>query len=397
MRRRFLLVFLLAAYPLSAASGAVPRAAPESVGMSSERLGRIETWLQGMVADGQAAGFVTLVARRGKVVHHLATGKRGMSVNEAMPLDAIFDIASMTKPLTAVAALLLFEAGRITLDEPVAERLPEFKERMAPTDAGKLAPAEREMTVRHLFTHTSGVRDPRSRAETYAFPTMDAYMKDFARLPLQAQPGAKWIYGDSLDVLGYLVERVSKQRLDRFLQQRVLDPLGMTDTHYWPPAAKQRRRALLVVDGKDDPQRLSREPAAAAEAQTFIAGASGLHTTAADYWRFCQMLLNGGELDGKRLLGPRTVSLIAENHLEQGTPYAPGLGFGLGVAVVLDRAKTASPYSVGSYYWGGSQGTLFWIDPAEELIGVLMVQARPAGRLKLRQKFAALAYSAIID
>ena len=198
-------------------------------------------------------------------------------------------------------------------------------------------------------------------------------------------------------MLGYLVERVSKQRLDRFLQQRVLDPLGMTDTHYWPPAAKQRRRALLVVDGKDDPQRLSREPAAAAEAQTFIAGASGLHTTAADYWRFCQMLLNGGELDGKRLLGPRTVSLIAENHLEQGTPYAPGLGFGLGVAVVLDRAKTASPYSVGSYYWGGSQGTLFWIDPAEELIGVLMTQARPAGRLKLRQKFAALAYSAIID
>ncbi len=397
MRRRFLLVFLIAACPLLAAAGAVPRADPESAGMSSERLRRIETWLQGMVDDGQAAGFVTLVARRGKVVHHRAIGNRGMSVQEAMPLDAIFDIASMTKPLTAAAALLLFEEGRITLDGPVAERLPEFKERMAPTDSGKLAPAERQMTVRHLFTHTSGVNDPRGRAERYAFPTMDAYMEDFVKLPLQAQPGAKWIYGDSLDVLGYLVERVSGQRLDRFLQQRILDPLGMTDTHYWPPAAKQRRRAVLVVNGKDDPARLSREPAAAAEARTFISGASGLHTTAADYWRFCQMLLNGGELDGKRLLGPRTIGLIAENHLEEGTSYAPGLGFGLGFAVVLDRAKIGFPYSAGSYYWGGSQGTVFWIDPAEELIGVLMVQARPAGRLKLRQKFAALVYSAIVE
>ncbi len=397
MLRRFFALFLLAAGALLAASGAVPRAVPESVGMSSERLRRIETWLQGMVDDGQAAGFVTLVARRGKVVHHRATGNRGMSVQEAMPLDALFDIASMTKPLTAAAALLLYEEGRIGLNDPVSERLPEFENRLVSTDSSEPAPAQREMTVRHLFTHTSGVNDPRGRAERYAFPTMDAYMQELAKLPLKAQPGSKWIYGDSLDVLGYLVERVSGQKLDRFLQQRVLDPLGMTDTHYWPPASKQHRRAVLVVNGKDDPARLSREPAAAAEARTFISGASGLHATAADYWRFCQMLLNGGELDGKRLLGPRTVSLIAENHLEQGTAYAPGLGFGLGFAVVLDRSKIGFPYSNGSYYWGGSQGTVFWIDPAEELIGVLMVQARPAGHMKLRQKFAALTYSAIVD
>ena len=217
------------------------------------------------------------------------------------------------------------------------------------------------------------------------------------KLPLQAEPGSKWIYGDSLDVLGYLIERVSGQRLDDFLQDRLLDPLGMTDTHYWPPEPKQQRRALLVVRGEDDPTRVSREPVEAGKRKTFISGASGLHMTAADYWRFSQMLLNGGEFNGSRILGPRTVSLMAENHLEHGTPYRPGLGFGLGVAVVTDRAKVNFPYSIGSYYWGGSQGTLYWIDPAEELIGVLMVQTRPREGLRLREKFAALVYSAIVD
>ena len=394
---RLLSAFLISAGLLLADSGGIPLSSPESVGMSSARLGRIDSWLQGIVDDKQAAGFVTLVARKGKVVHHQATGRRGMSVKDPMPLNGIFDLASMTKPLTAVAALMLFEEGRITLTDPISEHLPEFKDRMVQVRPGKVIPADREIIVRHLFTHTSGVRDPRSRAETYGFPTMDAYMKDFVKLPLQAQPGSKWIYGDSLDVLGYLVERVSGQGLDQFLQERVLGPLGMTDTHYWPPASKQKRRALLVVNGKDDPARVSREPAEASQARSFIAGASGLHSTAADYWRFSQMLLNGGELNGKRLLGPRTVSLIAENHLEEGTAYAPGAGFGLGFAVIIDRTRTSSPYSAGSYYWGGSQGTVFWIDPAEELAGVLMVQVRPGRHLKLRQKFAALVYSAIID
>ncbi len=365
--------------------------------MSSERLRRLEPWLSEMVEDRQAAGFVTLVARRGKVVHHRATGMRGIGTNGPMPLNALFDVASMTKPITAVAALILFELGRITLGDAVSEHLPEFANRTVASESGAAVPAQREITVRHLFTHTSGVLDPRSRAEAYAFPTMDAYMKEFVRLPLRAEPGSKWIYGDSLDVLGYLVERVSGQQLDKFLQDRVLGPLGMTDTHYWPPAAKQGRRAVLVVNGADDPTRVSREPVEAGQRKTFIAGASGLHMTAADYWKFCQMLLDGGEFEGKRILGPRTVSLMAENHLERGTSFRPGLGFGLGVAVVTDRPKTNSPYSVGSYYWGGSQGTLFWIDPAEKLIGVLMVQTRPQGRIRLRERFAALVYSAIID
>ena len=320
-----------------------------------------------------------------------------MGTSDPMPLDALFDVASMTKPLAAVAALVLLEEGRITLGDAVSEHLPEFANLAVTSGSGVTGPVEREMTVRHLFTHTSGVSDPRSRAERYAFPTMNAYVTELVKLPLQAEPGSKWIYGDSLDVLGYLIERVSGQRLDEFLQDRLLDPLGMTDTHYWPPEPKQERRALLVVRGEDDPTRVSREPVEAGKRKTFISGASGLHMTAADYWRFSQMLLNGGEFNGRRILGPRTVSLMAENHLEHETPYRPGLGFGLGVAVVTDRAKVNFPYSIGSYYWGGSQGTLYWIDPAEELIGVLMVQTRPREGLRLREKFAALVYSAILD
>ena len=392
-----ILALLLPASLLIASADVPTLADPESAGMSSQRLERIDAWLDSMVKAGDAAGFVTLVARDGMIVHHGATGTLGLDNQEPMPVDALFDIASMTKPLTAVAALMLYEEGRITLGDRVARHLPEFANPRVARDNADAAPAKRPLVVRHLFTHTSGARDPRGRAETYAFPTMSAYMQEFAKLPLRAEPGTEWIYGDSLDILGYMVESVTSQGLDGFLQERVLDPLGMHDTHYWPPASKQARRALLVVEGKDDPTRISREPPEAARATTFISGASGLHTTAADYWRFCQMLLNGGEFGGRRLLGPRTVALISENHLEPGTQYRPGLGFGLGFAVVTDRAKADLPYSEGSYYWGGSQGTLFWIDPAEELVGILMVQVRPSRDLRLRQRFAALVYSAIID
>ncbi len=394
---RLLIALLASAAVLAGESSPIRIAEPESVGMSSERLGRIGQWLDRLVRDRHAAGFVSLVARNGMVVHHRATGTRGTEVNEPMPLDALFDVASMTKPLTAVAALLLYEEGHITLSDSVSAHLPEFRDPLVVARRGKPVAARAEMTIRHLFTHTSGVQDPRTRAETYAFPTMEAYMKEFAGLPLQAEPGSKWIYGDSLDVLGYLVERVSGQGLDQFLQERILDPLGMKDTHYWPPDSKHARRALLVVDSKDDPTRVSREPVEAGEDRTFFSGASGLQSTAADYWRFCQMLLNGGKMRGIRLLGSRSVALMAEDHLEDGTLFRPGHGFGLGVAVVLDRARSALPYSAGSYYWGGSQGTVFWIDPVEELIGVLMVQVRPSGHLKLREKFGALVYSAIVD
>jgi CubicO group peptidase (beta-lactamase class C family) len=315
-----------------------------------------------------------------------------------MPLDAIFDLASMTKPLTAVAALMLLEEGRYIVNDPISAYLPEFKNPKVQPARSSAAPTKRSITVHDLLTHTSGISDPRSRAETFAFPTLAAYIKDVARLPLQAQPGSTWIYGDSFDVLGYLVEQVSGTPLDRFIAERILKPLGMSDTDYWPTAEKDSRRAVLVVDGKDDPDSTSRRPLAAAQAKTFIGGASGLYSTAADYWRFSQMLLDGGSFSGRRLLGPKTIAWMSQNHIADNSTYeAPGLRFGLGFAVVTDPGSLGYPYSKGAYFWGGSQGTVFWIDPAEELTGVLMVQVTPNGQLRLREKFAAIVYSAIKD
>jgi CubicO group peptidase (beta-lactamase class C family) len=223
-------------------------------------------------------------------------------------------------------------------------------------------------------------------------------MQALSKLPLNYEPGSTWLYGDSLDVLGYLVESVSKQSFGDFVQQRFLTPLGMSDTHYWPPAAKDNRRAVLVVNGKDDLDSTSRRPLKAAQQATLTPGASGLYSTAADYWRFCQMMLNGGEFNGKRYLGPRTVSWIAEDHLGDAQNFGrPGQTFGLGHAVTTDAGAQGWYYSEGSYFWGGSQGTVFWIDPKEELIGVLMVQTTGTPGLSLREKFAALVYGAIVD
>lgn len=363
--------------------------------MSTERLARIGDWLDGVIDRGEAAGFVTIVARRGKVVHHEARGTRGLSVKDPMPINTLFDVASMTKPITLTAALTLLEEGKISLDDPISQYLPEFANPKLRVGPDSVKPAGREITVRHLFTHTSGVRDERSRAETFAFPTLQAYMADFAKLPLRYEPGSTWLYGDSHDVLGYLVQKVSGKTLDRYVQEKVLWPLEMKDTYYWPPLTKDKYRAVLVVNGKDDIDSTSRRPVAAAKAATFIGGASGIYSTAADYLRLCQMLLNGGELNGERVLGPRTVELIRQDHLRGAGGYdRPGQTFGLGFAVYTDSSNY---FSKGTYFWGGSQGTLFWIDPEQELTAVLMVQVVPRPTLRLREKFSALVYSSILD
>jgi CubicO group peptidase (beta-lactamase class C family) len=365
--------------------------------MSSERLERIGTWLRDVVERKQAARFVTLVARRGKVVHHQAFGTRGLSVRDPMPADAIFDLASMTKPVTVVAALMLLEEGRFILADPVGQYLPEFRDVRVETSPGSRTAPLRPITIEHLFSHTSGVFDARTRAEKMKPPTLEAYVRELAALPLRAQPGSEWIYGDSHQVLGLLVQQVSGIPLDRFVQDRILTPLGMSDTHYWPPESKDTRRAILVVNGKDDLTSESRVSPEAAKARTMFGGATGLYSTAADYWRFSQMLLNGGAFGGKRLLGPRTIAWMSQNHIGDIASFkTPGTRFGLGLAVVTDPGSSGLPYSRGSYYWSGSQGTLFWIDPTEELVGVLMVQLTP-NPLKLREKFAGIVYSSILE
>jgi CubicO group peptidase (beta-lactamase class C family) len=397
-RRRFLPLLVAALFGIHPAwSADVTLSKPESAGMSAVRLARIGTWLGEIVQRRQAAGFVALVARRGQVVFHESYGTRGLANSAPMGKDAVFDLASMTKPVTVAAALMLLEEGRITLSDPIGEYLPEFRNPQIEESPGVFRPAARPITVEHLFTHTSGIFDGRTRAEKFESPTLADYMRIIAQKPLRYQPGSTFLYGDSHDVLGYLVQKVSGMPLDRYVQERILTPLGMKDTWYWPPEEIHNRRAVLVVNGKDDPESISRVPPAAAKARTFIGGASGLYSTAADYWRFAQMLANGGEWNGKRILGPKTIAWMAQNHIGEMPSFrAPGTRFGLGLAVVTDPGATGLPYSKGTYYWSGSQGTLFWIDPAEQVVGVLMVQLTP-NRLKLRERFSALVYGAIVE
>lgn len=387
---------ILLTFTLTAAAADLPVAQPESVGMSSARLDRIDAWLQGIVDRKEAAGFVSLVARHGKVVHHKAIGRRGLAAAEPMPVDAIFDLASMTKPITVAAALMLLEEGRFTLDDPIATWVPEYRSPKVEVSGGAPVAAKRAITVKDLFTHTSGIFDPWSRADSMNFPTLAAYVKALSEKPLRYEPGTTWLYGSSHHVLGYLVQQVSGVPLDKFVQERILTPLGMRDTEYWP--AESKLRAILVVDGKDDPASLSRVPPAAAKAKTFMGGASGLYSTAADYWRFSQMLLDGGTFNGRRLLGPRSIRWMTENHIGEMPSFGTsGTRFGLGLAVVTDAGASNLPYAKGTYYWSGSQGTVFWIDPAEDLVGVLMLQLTPSSRLKLREKFSALVYSSILE
>jgi len=388
-------VWLALALSGAAVAADLPVAKPESVGMSSQRLERIDGWLRGVVERKEAAGFVSLVARHGKVVHHKAFGTRGLDVAEPMPVNAIFDLASMTKPITVAAALMLLEEGRYTLTDPISTWVPEYRSPQIEVAGGAAVAAKRAIAVKDLFTHGSGIFDPFSRAESMNFPTLAAYVKALSEKPLRYEPGSAWLYGSSHHLLGYLVQQVSGVPLDKFVQERILTPLEMRDTEYWP--AEGKRRAILVVNGKDDPTSVSRYSAEAAKAKTFIGGASGLYSTAADYWRFSQMLLNGGTFNGHRILGPRTIRWMAENHIgDIATFTTPGTRFGLGLAVVTDPGASNLPYSKGTYYWSGSQGTVFWIDPAEDLVGVLMVQLTPS-RLKLREKFSALVYGAILE
>jgi CubicO group peptidase (beta-lactamase class C family) len=375
-------------------------AAPETVGLSSERLARIGDVLKEFVERREVPGFVTLIARKGKIVHWEAYGRREIDSDEPMPKDAIFAVASMTKPVAVVSALMLFEEGRFLMHEPISTYMPEFRNPVVQAEQGQTVPAQREITAHDLFTHTSGVKDPLTRVEKYLFPTLAEHMADLAREPLQFQPGTQWLYGDSHDVLGYLVEVRSGERLDKFWQKKIFDPLGMSDSHYWLPAEKEDRRAILLHDGNSDPKMTSRYPAIAAERKTYVRAAGGLTMTAIDYWRFCQMLLNGGQLNGIRLLSPKTLEWMTTNHigdLEMAERMPPGVRFGLGVGVVTDRSSYPTQASVGTYYWGGALGTSFWIDPDEELIGIVMAQVFPNQHLDYRVKFMTLAYASIFD
>jgi CubicO group peptidase (beta-lactamase class C family) len=420
VRRRLaalLLLLLLGAGPALARE--LPEARPERVGLSSERLDRLRAVLSDAVARGQLAGAVGLIARRGRIAFFESFGARDREQGAPMQRDAIFRIASMSKPITSVATLVLAEEGRFLLSDPVSRFLPELGrpevgvERRDPK-TGKVSlervPAEREITIQDLLRHTSGLTygffDDSAVDKLYLERGVMSRDQDLAetvaklgKLPLKHQPGAIWEYSVSVDVLARLVEVVSGLPFDRFLRERLFGPLDMRDTDFNVPAAELPRvAALYEPDGNGGIRPLPPQGVQdLSQPVRYFSGGGGLVSTARDYARFAQALLEGGELDGERVLGRKTVELMRSDHL--GTipfPRHPGYGFGLGFAVRTAPGLAPLPSSVGEYHWGGYYGTGFWIDPAEEMIGVFMMQL-PRSPRNFDAEFKALAYQAIAD
>jgi len=389
------------------------RVSPESLGFSPAGLDRLSAALNEQIAKKRLPGAVAMIVRRGRLAYFEALGQRDPTSPEAMQPDALFRIYSMTKPVVSVAAMMLFEQGRLFLTDPVAKYLPEFKN----TPVGVVredgtieqVPAQRAMTVQDLLRHTSGmtyeilaeapVRKLYARAKIYRRDwTNEEFSKAMAALPLMYQPGTVWDYSRATDVLGRVVEVASGEFLRDFFQQRIFAPLGMVDTGFHvPPSAHHRIAEPFAQDpdtGADVRVLEVREPVA------LDMGGGGLVSTATDYARFCQMMLNGGVLDGKRLLSRKTVELMTSDHLG-GIPSVndllpEGHGFGLGFAVRLQAGISPIAGSAGLYFWGGMAGTTFFIDPKEELYAVLMVQA-PGQRDEIRALFRNLVYAAIGD
>jgi CubicO group peptidase (beta-lactamase class C family) len=409
---------------------------PEQVGLSSARLARIGPAVETHIGDDRVAGAVTLLARRGHVVHQECFGLMDRERDKPMLPDTIFRIYSMTKPITCVALMTLYEQGRFQLFDPVCKFIPRFADLKAWTcrsgSDNELVPLQRPVTVRDLLTHTSGltyhfyqygpVEEMYREAVVSSTAPLAEHVSALLELPLAYQPGTTWRYSVSHDVAAYLVEILSGQSFDLFLRQSIFEPLRMSDTGFHVPEDKLGRLAAMYGSGDllehdmtftewydratKGVNRLLADPADSLESaeHNVLRGGVGLVSTAADYWRFCQMLLNGGELDGKRVLGRKTVELMTTNHLapellpyELGGIYSPGFGYGLGFEVLMDVGQAETLGSVGAYGWGGAAATSFWIDPREELIGILMAQFQPSGHHLLAPGFRVAAYQAIAD
>ncbi len=396
----------------------LPKAAPEEVGISAQRLQRVRALMQRYIDGREIAGAVTLIARKGRVAHLEAQGVMDLETRQPLKTDAIFRLASMTKPVTSLAVMMLHEEGRFLLNDPVSKFLPEFKNpRVAVANAPneratggfRTVPAEREITIRHLLTHTAGLASgtggPTLELSRSLAPfrkpesSMAEYVQALAKLPLNFQPGTAWEYGPATDVLGRLVEVLSGQSLDQFFRERIFQPLGMNDTHFYLPDS-QLPRLASAYEKKDGTLAKLTATGPATRGGKFYMGAGGLAGTAEDYLRFCQMLLNGGILDGKRLVSRKTVELMTANHIGRIPMWQEtlqGYRFGLGFRVREHTGESALLGSNGSYGWGGAYGTFFWNDPKEQMVGIMMIQLLPYAHLNLRPEFQNAATAAIID
>ena len=407
----------------SAIAQELPTAKPEAAGLSSERLGRIGTAVQRSIDEKRIAGAVTLVARRGSVVWFKAQGMMDREAGKAMRPDAMFRICSMTKPITSVAAMMLCEEGRFVLEDPISKYLPEFKNPkvlVKPASSEPYTiPATKEITIRDLLRHTSGITynwnpdlGPMYKAANVGHGilqydgTIEDNVKRLAGVPLLFNPGDRWEYGLGVDVLGRLVEVASGKPLDEFFRTRIFEPVGMKDTYFYPPENKLDRLAAAytyypdkglnrfpdtpIVEGPmvysaDYPYRGPKK---------LFSGGAGLISTAADYARFCQMMLDGGKVGNMRLLSRKSVELMSHDQLGR---ISPERGFGLGFGVNGVKDPLTELGSPGEYEWGGFFYTEFSIDPKEQMIVIFMAQLHPTGDLSLDREVNALAYQAIID
>ena len=385
--RRSFLAFVIAAVAVGGSArlrADDPLASPESVGFSAAGLKAYQQTMRALVDDAKLAGVTTLVARHGKVVLFDAYGVQDLETKTPVAKDTIFRIASMTKPIVGVAMMMLWEQGKWSLDDPVAKHIPEFAGLKVATPNGEV-PQTTPMTMRQLRSHSAGFDVSAGYSKmnvTDRSQPLQAMIDKLAKLPLAAQPGSDWRYGPSVDIQGYLVEKLSGQSLDVFLKANIFDPLGMKDTGFWVEKSKADRvtktftyiddKRIMTAPNQSDPMR---KP-------LFLSGGGGLLSTTGDYLRFAQMVLNGGEAGGKRLLKKSTVELMRTNVLEPGVKvdlYGPtynieGIGFGLDFAIIMDPAKANTPEGKNSFYWGGAFGTWFWLDPTNDLLVIGMIQ-----------------------
>ena len=423
-------------FTLSALGQGLPETKPEKVGLDGEQLAKISEMMRADVEAGHTVGSIALVARNGKVAYVDAVGLADRENLAPMEQDTIFRIYSMTKPIVSTALMMLYEDGLFQLRDPVSKYLPELGGLEVLVEKGEVAgpppgirprseygeappmpdpntyttvPARREMTVQDLLRHTAGLTygifGNTSVDKIYRHygilgdADLEEFISDLGKAPLQYQPGTRWHYSVSVDVQGALIEVLSGQTLDVFLEERMFKPLGMVDTGFYVPEEKMHRFAQMYVPGEGGQLELA-NPALSrnfVEKPSFLGGGGGLVSTTGDYLRFCQMHLNGGELDGVRLLGRKTVELMRTDHLGDVVRGDGAYGFGLGFAVAKDLGKIGAVGSVGEYNWGGAAGTRFWIDPVENMVGLYMIQILPGSGLPYSSLFKNFAYQSIVD
>ena len=399
-------VYAGALWMTGTAAEPMPRVAPEAAGLSAPKLREATTLLGDYVAQNTVAGAVAAVARHGRIAYMEAVGVQSVESRAPMTERSLFRIYSMTKPVTSVAVMMLFEQGKFRLDDPVSKYLPQFKQATVAERGGSTRSPAREMVVEDLLLHTSGLNHRTSeiyRREQVRSRSisMDQFIANLVRVPLMEDPHSRYRYSEATTVLGRLVEIWSGVPFDRFLEERVLRPLGMEDTTFWVQPASRDRLTTVYVPGANGLSATETETVPFTERPTLIEGAVGLVSTVPDYVRFAQMLLNRGELGGVRVLKPETVDMMVRNGLPDAILQSRGggsMGWGLGnVNIVLNPARLDYPANRGEYGWDGTAGTIFWVDPSKELVTVLMTQSQPANPDSIRQRFKTIVQGSLLD